>query len=181
MCLLCLSLLENTEAKTSQKGKDFRVQWTSFYDLDIVSVASSSLWNPSQCKTSCRYPRPAGPVIPTKSSDWLFPMSETSAPAGRRYSLLICTRFHGSGAAHSSFCKGGVQSGTNGITYASGNSCGSCPLLATAHILHTGPEHSPVQNNTSLLQIKRAQLKHWWKLSGDTDQSLPVGPAAADG
>lgn len=35
-------------------------------------------------------------------------MSETSAPVGRCHRLSICTRFHGPGAAHSSFSEGGI-------------------------------------------------------------------------
>lgn len=131
----------------------------------MIWTSSLSLPAPSETLVSVKHPagilRPAGPVIQTKSSDWLFPMSETSAPAGRRYSLLICTRFHGSGAAHSSFYRGGLQSGTNGITYASGNSCGM--QLPTAR--HS--THPPLWASTTPAYCKLKE--HNWS-SGESSQ-----------
>lgn len=68
--------------------------------------------------------------------------------------------------------RGGLQSGTNGITYASGNSCGCCPLFATAY-----PKQAPTLEFKQLTE----KLKHNWKLSGDTSESLWSGLTTADG
>lgn len=104
----------------------------------------------------CRYRHPTGPAIQTPNPPpWLFPMSETSAPAGRGDTLCICTWFHAPGATHFSFCKmgggGGVRE-TNGIMYASGNSCDCCPLVSSAHIQTAA--HRP-QRLATKTQIKR--------------------------
>lgn len=99
---------------------------------------------------------------------WVRPQRQLAS----RSTLLICTRFHGPDATHSSFRKGGLQSGTNGITYASGNSCGCCPLFATAY-----PKQAPTLEFKQLTE----KLKHNWKLSGDTSESLWSGLTTADG
>lgn len=60
-------------------------------------------------------------------------MSETSAPAGRCYRLLICTRFHGPGVAHSSFRKEDYRAGQ----------MASRMHLGTAVAAHSSPQHTP--------------------------------------
>lgn len=59
------------------------------------------MWNSRQVSTHSRTCD-----SDSKSSDWLFPTSETSVAAGRCYRLLICTRFHGSETTHSLFHEG---------------------------------------------------------------------------
>lgn len=108
--LSCLSLWKNNEA-IKKKGEEIdwtAVQLTSFYDLEVVSLPFA----PSETLVSVQVSTLSRTCdSDSKSSDWLFPMSETSAPAGRCYRLLICTRFHGPGAAHSSFRKGDYRAG----------------------------------------------------------------------
>lgn len=112
-------------------------------------------WNSSIVKNGLQVSTPSRTSDSgSKSSDWLFPMSETSAPAVHRYRLLNCTRFHGPEATHSSFCRGDYRAGQMASRMHLGTA------VATAH---SSPQHTPhrayFSSNSSLLEIKGAQLK----------------------
>ncbi len=83
-------------------------------------------------------------------------MSETSAPAGLCYRLLICARFHGPGAARSSFRKGDYRAAQMVSRMHLGTAVAAAHSLAQ-HALRS--KLCPVHDNTSSLNMKRAQLK----------------------
>lgn len=62
-------------------------------------------------------------------------MNETSAAAGRCDRLLICTRFHGPGATHSSFRKEDYRAGQMASRMHL-HSCCFCPPLNTTYTQH---------------------------------------------
>lgn len=80
-------------------------------------------------------------------------MSETSAPAGRCYTLLICTRFHGPEAAHSSFREG---------DYRAGQMASRMHLGTAVAAAHSSPQHTPTTAGTNTVQFKTTPAL--WKL-----------------
>lgn len=129
------------------------MQSTSFYDLFSTLC---SLWNPSQCKTACRYPHPAGSLIQTLNPltdcfRWVRPQRQLAAATDSWFVPDFMVQ------------KRPTPLSARGITERDKwhHVCiwEQLWLLPTPHQTYTsGPEHCPVQNNTRLLKIKRA---HW--------------------
>ena len=122
-----------------------------------------------------------GTLSGSKSSDWLFPMSETSAAAGRCYTLLICTQFHGPEVAHSSFRQG---------DYRAGQMASRMHLGTAVAAAHSSPQQTPATAGPSAVRFKTTQrlpenewsttdaqveaIRWHWELSLGLDRQLLV-------
>lgn len=127
------SVKNNEAIKKKRRGNWLHCSVNYFLWSGSCLAALCSLWNPSQCKTACRYPHPAGPVIQTLNPltdcfRWVRPQHQLAAATDSWFvpDFMVQER-------PTPLSARGITSRTNGITYASGNSCGCCPLLSTAY------------------------------------------------